>query len=243
MAHQRSNRLNFEIFGNPAASNRIKTLATDPFYLFSSDHPLAMMLPEALNTTEYGGKVGIAIKDMNFLVLAGLALDPEVANAGVHFFIDPSRLSRLFADMDAQGAQFDPIQGDATIAMPRAHSILSDFIARMPIGDRIIEADDVFYDGPADNAGTGTCFDWITPKLFITGEGHERHELTRPPITSDTRRAEGRPVGRQLDIPWPKDWALTRRRPSPHAEAARDKRHAFACLAPHDQSVVSVIIP
>jgi len=31
MAHQRSSRLNVEIFGNPAASNRIKTLATDPF--------------------------------------------------------------------------------------------------------------------------------------------------------------------------------------------------------------------
>ena len=62
-------------------------------------------------------------------------------------------------------------------------------------------------------------------------------------MTSDTRRAEGRPVGRQLDIPLPKDWALTRRRPSFHAEAARDKRHAFACLAPHDLSVVSVTIP
>jgi hypothetical protein len=29
MAHQRSSRLNVEIFGNPAASNRIKTLATE----------------------------------------------------------------------------------------------------------------------------------------------------------------------------------------------------------------------
>jgi len=34
--------------------------------------------------------------------------------------------------MDAQGARFDPIQGDATIAMPRAHSILSNFIVKMP---------------------------------------------------------------------------------------------------------------
>ena len=177
MAHQRSNRFNVEFFGNPAASNRIKTLATDPFYLLNLDHPLAVMLPEALNTTEYGSKVGIAIKDLNFLLFAGVALDPEVANGGIHFIIDPARLTRFFSDMDAQGAQFDPIQGDATIAMPRAHSILADFIAKMPISDRIIEADDVFYDGPADNAGTGTCFDWITPKLFITGEGHERHVL------------------------------------------------------------------
>ena len=177
MAHQRSSRFYVEFFGNPAASNRLKTLTTDPFYLFSPDHPLATMLPEALNTTEYGSKVGIAIKDLNFIVLAGLALDSEVANGGIHFIIDPSRLTKLFSDMDAQGAQFDPIQGDATIAMPRAHSILADFIAKMPIGDRIVEADDVFYDGPADNAGTGTCFDWITPKLFITGEGHERHVL------------------------------------------------------------------
>eukprot|EP00900_Chrysochromulina_parva_P019227 jgi/Chrpa1/27305/Chrysochromulina_OHIO_Genome00026802-RA len=73
MALQRSSRFNIEFFGNPAASNRIKTLATDPFYLFSSDHPLALMLPEALNTTEYGSKIGIAISDMNFIVLAGVA--------------------------------------------------------------------------------------------------------------------------------------------------------------------------
>ena len=37
-----------------------------------------MMLPEALNTTEYGSKVGIAILNL-IIVLAGLALDPEVA--------------------------------------------------------------------------------------------------------------------------------------------------------------------
>ena len=30
MAHLRSSRFNIEFFGNPAASNRIKTLATDP---------------------------------------------------------------------------------------------------------------------------------------------------------------------------------------------------------------------
>ena len=177
MAHLRSNRFNIEFFGNPAASNRMKTIATDPFYLFSSDHPLALMLPEALNTTEYGSKIGIAIRDMNFIVLAGVALDSEVANGGTHFIIDPARLTKLFSDLDAQGAQLDTIQGDATFAMPRAHSILSHFIAKLPIDDRIIEADDVFYDGTADNAGTGTCFDWITPKLFITGEGHERHVL------------------------------------------------------------------
>jgi hypothetical protein len=74
---------NIEFFGNPAASNRIKTLATDPFYLFSSDHPLALMLPEALNTTEYGSKIGIAIRDMNFIVLAGVALDSEPAGAAL----------------------------------------------------------------------------------------------------------------------------------------------------------------
>jgi hypothetical protein len=136
MALQRSSRFNIEFFGNPAASNRIKTLATDPFYLFSSDHPLALMLPEALNTTEYGSKIGIAIRDMNFIVLAGVALDSEVANGGTHFVIDPGRLTKLFSDLDAQGAQLDPIQGDATFAMPRAHSILSYFIAKMPIDDR-----------------------------------------------------------------------------------------------------------
>jgi hypothetical protein len=118
-ANQRPNRLTFEISSNPAtAANKIKQLSTDPFMLINPDHPLAAMLPDALNTTDYAPKVGIGIKKINFFLLGGLALTTEVVNAGLHFIIDPARLTKLFTDMDAHGASFLPIQGNATSAMP-----------------------------------------------------------------------------------------------------------------------------
>ena len=42
---------------------------------------------------------------------------------------------------------------------------------------RILEPADVIYDGARDNAASGTWYDWISCGDFITGEGHERHEL------------------------------------------------------------------
>ena len=178
MASQRSNRFTVEISGNPVTTaNMIKQLSTNPFMLLNPENHLATMLPDALNTTDYAPKIGISVKDIHFLLLGGLALTTEVVNAGVHFIIDPARLTKLFTDMDAHGASFLPIQGNASIAMPRAHFSLTDFIARLPIECRVIEADEVFYDGPPDNAGTGTCYDWLTPRLLITGEAHERHAL------------------------------------------------------------------
>lgn len=178
MANQRSNRFTVEISGNPGTTaNMIKQLSTNPYLLLNPENHLAMMLPDALNTTDYAPKVGISVRDIHFLVLGGLALTTEVLNAGVHFIIDPARLTKLFTDMEAHGASFLPIQGNASTAMPRAHFSLTDFIAKLPIECRVIEANEVFYDGDPDNAGTGTCYDWLTPRLFITGEGHERHVL------------------------------------------------------------------
>ena len=61
--------------------------------------------------------------------------------------------------------------------MPHAARVMAGLIAQLPIEHRILEAADVFYDGTADDAGSDSCFNWITLKnMFITGEGHERHE-------------------------------------------------------------------
>ena len=54
-----------------------------------------------------------------YLILGGVALAPEVANGGIHFIIDPIRLTRFFSDIDAQlGAAYIPIHGNASTAMP-----------------------------------------------------------------------------------------------------------------------------
>ena len=179
MANPRTPRFTFEIAGNPTTTPaKIKQLATVPFMLIAPDNPLAQLLPGALNTTDYAPKVGISVTDIMYLTLGGIALAPGVANGGIHFIIDPTRLTKLFGDIDAQiGAVYTPIQGNAATAMPRAARVVADLIARLPIQQRLLEAADVFYDGSADDAGSDTFFDWITPLMFITGEGHERHEL------------------------------------------------------------------
>ena len=179
MATPRTSRLTFEIAGNPTTTpTKIKQLATVPFMLIGPDHPLAQLLPDALNTTAYAPKVGISITDIMYLTLGGVALAPGVASGGIHFIIDPTRLTKFFSDIDAQiGAVYTPIHGNAATAMPRAARVVADLIAKLPIEQRLLEAADVFYDGTADDAGSNSCFDWITPLMFITGEGHERHEL------------------------------------------------------------------
>ena len=83
------------------------------------DHPLFLLLPDALNTTDHAPKVGVSVKDVMYLILGGVALAPEVANGGIHFIIDPIRLTRFFSDIDAQlGAAYIPIHGNASTAMP-----------------------------------------------------------------------------------------------------------------------------
>jgi hypothetical protein len=179
MANQRTTRFAFEITGNPATNpTKIKQLGTVPFFLIGTDNPLFQLMPEALNTTDFAPKVGVSVKDIMFLTLGGVAMAPEVANGGIHFVIDPCRLTKFFTDIDAQlGAEYIPIHGGAATAMPRAARVVAGFIANLPIELRLLVAADVLYDGSADDAGSDTCFDWFTPKMLITGEGHERHEL------------------------------------------------------------------
>ena len=81
------------------------------------DHPLFLLLPDALNTTDHAPKVGVSVKDVMYLILGGVALAPEVANGGIHFIIDPIRLTRFFRDIDAQlGAAYIPIHAPAAQA-------------------------------------------------------------------------------------------------------------------------------
>ena len=106
----------FEIAGNPAITpTKIRQLGAVPFFLTGPDHPLFLLLPDALNTTDHAPKVGVSVKDVMYLILGGVALAPEVANGGIHFIIDPIRLTRFFSDIDAQlGAAYIPIHGNAS---------------------------------------------------------------------------------------------------------------------------------
>ena len=119
--------------------------------------------------------------------------------------------------------------GNATTAMPRAARILAGLIGNMSIELRLIEAADVLYDGTPDDAGSGMCFDWFTPRMLITGEGHERHELLSqfmplfPPFQRHSvhRRAQ-----------------LVRFHRRPRADHVRS--HGFADLAPQAQAAAIV---
>ena len=113
--------------------------------------------------------------------------------------------------------------------MPRAARILAGLIGNMSIELRLIEAADVLYDGTPDDAGSGMCFDWFTPRMLITGEGHERHELLSqfmplfPPFQMHSvhRRAQ-----------------LVRFHRRPRADHVRS--HGFADLAPQAQAAAIV---
>ena len=113
MANPRATRFVFEIAGNPATTpTKFRQLGAVPFFLMGPDHPLFLLLPDALNTTDHAPKVGVSVKDVMYLILGGVALAPEVANGGIHFIIDPIRLTRFFRDIDAQlGAAYIPIHG------------------------------------------------------------------------------------------------------------------------------------
>ena len=52
MANPRATRFVFEIAGNPATTpTKIRQLGAVPFFLMGPDHPLFLLLPDALNTT------------------------------------------------------------------------------------------------------------------------------------------------------------------------------------------------
>jgi hypothetical protein len=182
MASTRSSttRQHVEFVGNPTSNaNKIKAFGSDDgaVVLLEPDSLLASMLPEALNRHDSANKVVIAMKDILYLTLGGLALHPEVNSGGVHFFIDAPRLTKLFIDLEAGGYPPVSFKGDKTKAMPKAKKYMTEMILALQIDKRILEPADVIYEGTRDNAETGTWYDWISPTDFITGDGHERHEL------------------------------------------------------------------
>jgi hypothetical protein len=173
-------RQHVEFIGNPTSNaNKIKALGSNdgPVVLLEPDSLLASMLPEALNRHEFANKVAITMKDMLHLILGGLALHPEVNSGGAHFFVDASRLTKLFIDLEAAGYPSASFKGDKTKAMPKARKYIIEQILALPIEKRILVPADVIYEGARDNAETGTWYDWITCGDFGPGEGHERHEM------------------------------------------------------------------
>jgi len=85
MAHQRSSRFYVEIFGNPAASNRIKTLATDP-----DDS-----VPAGYEDDEDGVKDGVLADDSASVAAGGLS---RAARRGVNVPKTAFKLWRLSVD-------------------------------------------------------------------------------------------------------------------------------------------------
>ena len=79
--------------------------------LIGPDHPLATLLPDALNTTDYAPKVGIGINDIMYLLLGGVARSGSRKRRDLfhHLTIRPTK---FLSDMDTHGAAFVPIHGN-----------------------------------------------------------------------------------------------------------------------------------
>ena len=179
MARPSTTRFNVEIPGNPVSvKDKTKQLGLNPCMSFEPGSPLEVMLGPYLDQS-HAPLFGVSVKQLNYLLLGGLALSPEVASNGIHFIMEPKFLTKLFQSLDASGAVFTKMPGDEANAMAQAHYFLAGLIAKLPIEQRLLDIGDVFYDGDPDNAGTDSYFDWLTPRGFILGGGvpGERHEL------------------------------------------------------------------
>ena len=56
------------------------------------------------------------------------------------------------------------------MAVPEAIKRVSEAVRALPPDERLIESDDLLYDGDKNDAGTETWYDFISPGLLIAGD-------------------------------------------------------------------------
>ena len=83
MANAHTTRFNVEIPGNPGpVKDKLKQLTINSCMVVGPDSPWATMLSDHLDKA-HAPLFGVHVKQINFLVLGGLALSPEVASNGI----------------------------------------------------------------------------------------------------------------------------------------------------------------
>ena len=75
-------------------------------------------------------------------------------------------------DIDDAAFVWAPITGPAKQAWPVASGRIAAAVKALTLAQRMIELTDVIFDGRADDADTGTWYDFMTPKLLMACAGH-----------------------------------------------------------------------
>jgi len=168
-----SNENAFEYIGNPATADlQAKALANNGPLVVAADHRLVQMLPNAFNTVTHSPKVGITLMEWNSMFLSGVLFGPEVAEMGLHFWVQPARCATFILDLNNAGFDWTAIHGVATDAMPTAVARISAGLKSLPDASRLITLADVQYDSDESNdAKTGTYYDYMSPALLMAGDG------------------------------------------------------------------------
>ena len=139
--------------------------------MIANDHWLSAMMPDAFHGAA-GGTKTVHLADLEQLVLDAMLIDADVAKKGIHFVVLPARYKQLLVDVGSTGnMDWSPISGELYEALPTAKARLVPVIKSLTDEKRAISASDVIYDGPAEDAGTTTWYDWITPAVLMASGG------------------------------------------------------------------------
>ena len=162
----------FRIHGDPTTpAAKAKALAGGGQLLIAKDHKLAALLPDALDATSKAPDVLVRTADVDGSFIAGALLAPDLAESGVHFTLDNVRSARFIKDIDEAAFVWTPIAGPAKTAWSTAYGRITTAVKALPPAQRMIELTDVIFDGTADDAGTETWYDHMSPKLLMAGDG------------------------------------------------------------------------
>ena len=161
--------------GHTASTNGkaavLKSLKSAGPLSLAVDHMAVVLMPDAFeDDSRLGKETSCAV--LNGLCIAGLSFHPDVGKGGMHFAVSMERWAKLFKDIDQSGAMdMTPIHGSAEVVMPIAAQRVFDVVVALPPAQRELGVADVLYEGSADNAGTDTWFDHLTPYSLARGIG------------------------------------------------------------------------
>ena len=161
--------------GSPGSDNaKLKSLENEGPLVIAKDHVLAIMLKGALDTVSEAPKVVIDLTSMHAATLAHFIYEDEIWKGGMHMAVKSARYSHLFYHLVQAGLDYSPIgvvKGKEALAWKEARRRIATTFTLLDVEKKVLAESDVLRDADSDNAGSGTWFDWMTPKLIATGGG------------------------------------------------------------------------
>ena len=165
----------YAYIGNPASdAARLKSLKNAGSLLLAPEHVTVKILPDVWPRDTHAPAIESSQSDQHELFLPGALLDPALARSGLHFAVGGPRLAKLCKDLDDAGMDWTPIYGGEDVAFPMARERFRKAVAALPDDKRLITKDEVWFDGDAEDAATGTWFDHTTAGGLLSGGGSMR---------------------------------------------------------------------